>query len=120
MILHFSHIGLTEGRTFMFPFGWLPARRRWRTVRRRCHPPETRTHAKAGLAHGATEKHSKGLLAPVAVPDPLCAPAEGRRGGARYAAARVLDSCQGVRIRGPADVTAMVNSKCAVSDPSCE
>jgi hypothetical protein len=23
MILHFSHIGLTEGRTFMFPSGWL-------------------------------------------------------------------------------------------------
>jgi len=21
MILHFSHIGLTDGRTFMFPFG---------------------------------------------------------------------------------------------------
>src|SRR3954452_13866854 len=22
MILHFSHIGLTDGRTFMVPFGW--------------------------------------------------------------------------------------------------
>jgi hypothetical protein len=22
MILHFSHIGLTDGRTFMIPFGW--------------------------------------------------------------------------------------------------
>jgi hypothetical protein len=26
MILHFSHIGLTDGRTFMIPFGgWTPA-----------------------------------------------------------------------------------------------
>jgi hypothetical protein len=23
MILHFSHIGLTDGRTFMVPFGWI-------------------------------------------------------------------------------------------------
>ena len=23
MILHFSHIGLTDGRTFMIPFGWM-------------------------------------------------------------------------------------------------
>jgi hypothetical protein len=22
MILHFSHIGFTDGRTFMIPFGW--------------------------------------------------------------------------------------------------
>jgi hypothetical protein len=22
MTLHFSHIGLTDGRTFMIPFGW--------------------------------------------------------------------------------------------------
>ena len=30
MILHFSHIGLTDGRTFMIPFGdWLPATELW-------------------------------------------------------------------------------------------
>jgi len=30
MILHFSHIGLTDGRTFMIPFGdWLPATGLW-------------------------------------------------------------------------------------------
>src|ERR671937_2289956 len=29
MILHFSHMGLTDGRTFMFPFGWIPAPRLW-------------------------------------------------------------------------------------------
>ena len=38
-----------------------------------------------------------------------------------YAAAiRGLDSCQGVRMRGPSAVTAIVNSKCAATDPSCE
>jgi hypothetical protein len=25
MILHFSHMGLTDGRTFMFPFDWIPS-----------------------------------------------------------------------------------------------
>jgi hypothetical protein len=30
MILHFSHIGLTDGLTFMIPFGgWIPAPRLW-------------------------------------------------------------------------------------------
>jgi hypothetical protein len=30
MILHFSHIGLTDGLTFIFPFGdWFPAARLW-------------------------------------------------------------------------------------------
>jgi hypothetical protein len=30
MILHFSHIGLTDGLTFMIPFGdWVPATRLW-------------------------------------------------------------------------------------------
>jgi hypothetical protein len=33
MILHFSHIGLTDGRTFMCPFGLDPARRLWRPLR---------------------------------------------------------------------------------------
>jgi hypothetical protein len=34
MILHFSHIGLTDGRTFMIPFGGCgPATRLWLPVR---------------------------------------------------------------------------------------
>src|SRR5919197_4591760 len=34
MILHFSHIGLTDGRTFMVPFGWITRTGRlWRPVR---------------------------------------------------------------------------------------
>src|SRR6516165_12182925 len=34
MILHFSHIGLTYGLTFMIPFGdWVPARRLWLPLR---------------------------------------------------------------------------------------
>jgi hypothetical protein len=38
-----------------------------------------------------------------------------------HAAARPpLASCQGVNTRGPEAVIAIVNSKCAASDPSCE
>ena len=33
MILHFSHIGLTDGRTFMIPFGLVPATRLWLPLR---------------------------------------------------------------------------------------
>jgi len=43
------------------------------------------------------------------------------RGEIPQAAARPpLASCQGVRIRGPSAVTAIVNSKCAASEPSWE
>jgi hypothetical protein len=32
--LHFSHIGLTDGLTFMIPFGdWVPATRLWLPLR---------------------------------------------------------------------------------------
>jgi hypothetical protein len=37
-----------------------------------------------------------------------------------YAAAAALLSCHGVRIRGPSRVMAIVNSKWAASEPSCE
>src|ERR1051325_6174934 len=33
MILHFSHIGLTDGRTFMIPFGWFQSPRLWQPGR---------------------------------------------------------------------------------------
>jgi hypothetical protein len=34
MILHFSHIGLTDGLTFMIPFsGYVPATRLWLPLR---------------------------------------------------------------------------------------
>jgi hypothetical protein len=34
MILHFSHIGLTDGLTFMIPFGdWVPATWLWLPLR---------------------------------------------------------------------------------------
>jgi len=35
MILHFSHIGLTDGRTFMIPFGLFQSTRLWLP----CRPP---------------------------------------------------------------------------------
>ena len=53
----------------------------------------------------------------------LGAPANAAAGGPKktYAAARPpFASCQGVRIRGPAAVIAIVNSKWAASDPSWE
>src|ERR1700716_2240695 len=40
MILHFSHIGLTDGRTFMGPFDWSPATRLWPPFRRPLPRPE--------------------------------------------------------------------------------
>src|SRR3954470_4976937 len=40
MILHFSHIGLTDGRTFMVPFGWITrAGGSGDRCGRRYHPP---------------------------------------------------------------------------------
>jgi len=53
MILHFSHIGLTDGLTFMIPFGdWSPAARLWLP-----HGPPLpgRGHASARGAHFAQD-----------------------------------------------------------------
>ena len=83
-------------------------------VRRRCHPPEI-SDAQRLWAQSATAKLSKGVLTPAATSGRDLGPAT-----CGQAAARATDSCQGVRIRGPAAVTAIVNSKCADSDPSWE
>jgi hypothetical protein len=81
----------------MIQTGWL-----WLPDRLPLPVPRTKTVAHEALADpGATEENSK------------------RRAG-RYAAARALDSCHGVRIRGPSAVTATVNSKWAASEPSWE
>ena len=80
MILHFSHIGRTDGRTFMGPFG-----------------RKSEGRAQAHAAQSATTNCSSVPVWNVC-----------------YA------SCQGVSTLGPSAVTAMVNSKCAASDPSCE
>jgi hypothetical protein len=120
MILHFSHIGLTEGRTFMFPFGWLYREEAQAGLSAAAAIVSvSRTHAKAERAPDATNQHSKGGA--VRSPDPGVSD-DAVRGAPRgsQAAARALDSCQGVRIRGASAVTATVNSKCAASEPSCE
>src|SRR5271157_5727026 len=50
MILHFSHIGLTDGLTFMVPFGgWVPAIRLWLPLRPPL-PDRGRTFARAEQA----------------------------------------------------------------------
>jgi hypothetical protein len=40
MILHFSHIGLTDGRTFMIPFDWIQRSGSGCRFGRRYHPAE--------------------------------------------------------------------------------
>jgi hypothetical protein len=103
MILHFSHIGLTDGRTFMIPFGFGPDEAAL----------ETRAVA-------ATTSRTECTLTPsrARARQRRIANAYGRMTG--QAAAWACASCHGVRTRGPAAVTAIVNSKWAASEPSWE
>src|SRR3954447_14715027 len=97
MILHFSHIGLTDGRTFMIPFGLDSGEWLWLPVR----PP---------LPNSRNDACSK--------KDALLSATT--HGSSPQAAACLARSCQGVRIRGPSAVIAMVNSKWAAREPSWE
>jgi hypothetical protein len=57
MILHFSHIGLTDGLTFMIPFGgWVPATRLWLPLRL---PLPSRGHAFTHAASVALGQDSR-------------------------------------------------------------
>jgi hypothetical protein len=57
MILHFSHIGLTDGLTFMIPFGgWVPATRLWLPLR---PPLPGRGYALAHANRDALGQHSR-------------------------------------------------------------
>src|SRR5690349_11227687 len=109
MILHFSHIGLTDGRTFtLASLSWL-----WVSPSSSLSPA---LEAASGRRYRAEDRH-------VAQND--CATSAAKHGSradvAQAAAARPSPaSCQGVRIRGPDAVTATVNSKCAASEPSWE
>src|SRR5262249_1007097 len=140
MILHFSHIGLTEGRTFTLVSLFLSGICSVPTA------PALATGAVAATVLGSAVAARKialtahrGMLAGANSPGPVLGDARnstheglqkgrycritcGRDGkyvrGAQAAAARPLPaSCQGVRIRGPSAVTATVNSKWAASDP---
>ena len=96
MILHFSHIGLTEGRTF--------------TLKSRSLAGDLSVGSSPGLWRPArlvvTLKPQRGMLATSA------GDAVSRAYAAFDAAARPLEgSCHGVRILGPAAVIAIVNSK---------
>jgi hypothetical protein len=70
MILHFSHIGLTDGRTFMIPFGSVTSELALEAAAgRRYH---SRTRARTRVAHHAqTSEDSK--------PDPASRMATGGR-----------------------------------------
>jgi hypothetical protein len=96
----------------MIQTGWL-----WLPERLPLPVPRTKTVAHEALANsGATEQDSKGTSPELTARSRVSA---GRR-TLIYAAARALDSCQGVRMRGPSAVTATVNSKWAAREPSCE
>jgi hypothetical protein len=51
MILHFSHIGFTDGRTFMIPFGSVISEPALAAVKGRRYRSPTRAHAEG--AHHA-------------------------------------------------------------------
>jgi hypothetical protein len=51
MILHFSHIGLTDGRTFMIPFGLVISEPALAAVKGCRYRSPTRAHAE-GAARG--------------------------------------------------------------------
>ena len=114
MILHFSHIGLTEGRTFMLVSLFFSDIR---------SVPQLGSGDRYSRRYQAEECHAAQQTALRAHPLML-ARAEIALGSVDFApqaAARPLPaSCHGVRIRGPSAVIAIVNSKCAASDPSCE
>jgi hypothetical protein len=50
MILHFSHIGLTDGRTFMIPFGSVTRDAALAAVRGSRYRSRTRAHAEGACA----------------------------------------------------------------------
>src|ERR1700732_3153218 len=99
MILHFSHIGLTDGLTFMIPFGgWVPATRLWLPLR---PPLPGRGGAPAQIDNRASSRTPDGSKSYA-----LAAPS-----GARSEACSVSAECHGVRTLGPSRVIATVNSK---------
>jgi hypothetical protein len=65
MILHFSHIGLTDGRTFMIPFGLVSSEPALAAVKGCRYRSPTRAHAD-GAQYAETFYDSKGLRAPAA------------------------------------------------------
>ncbi len=80
-------------------------------------PRECREAAKCNLSPARRQPRSKFHRGRAAVAN--------SRGGIPVSLPRKLlspysSSCQGVRIRGPSAVTAIVNSKWAASVPSCE
>jgi|SRR5579884_1606839 len=130
MILHFSHIGLTDGRTFtlfalvVVPVSGGPALATGTvaaTVLRR--PAQAKK-----MPRGAPGDVSKPPRAAQGTPRAQPAAGSSRAPAAAgltwrpaHAAARPPPaSCHGVRILGPPAVMAIVNSKWAASEPSWE
>src|SRR6516164_4509131 len=146
MILHFSHIGLTDGLTFMIPFGdWVPARRLWlplrpplpprgealvrvRNRRLRAEPLILATPraaaARAPRLGGATVGGAPARSAAGPEQRPRRSlqgfqPGRASSSGSRSGVA-AAGPRQGVSTRGPSPVIATVYSKCAAGEPSWE
>ena len=96
MILHFSHMGLTDARTFTVPKTYLFIEENRRGTQ------------ESAPAEDKPVKVSSGRWALQAAP---------AAAGAPFADA---SRCHGVRIRGPSAVIATVCSKWAASEPSWE
>src|SRR3954467_9693539 len=94
MILHFSHMGLTEARTFTAP----------QSIR-------VKENRRRGPGDGQAPREQPEKISSR---DQSCFGALTLFQAARAASSR----CQGVRIRGPSAVIATVCSKWAASDPS--
>ena len=120
MTLHFSHIGLTDARTFMnlallskeVALGSQESDRR------------DRTRGPGDAAYRSAATPDRLMLAAAESPSARHQTLTGLRGqpaanpDAVLAASGQSFKCQGVRIRGPSAVTAIVNSKWAASEPS--
>ena len=96
MILHFSHMGLTDARTFTVPKTYLFIEENRRGAQESAPCREQPRKVSSGA--------SPIQAAPAVAGAPFSASAR----------------CHGVMIRGPSAVMATVCSKWAASDPSCE
>jgi hypothetical protein len=133
MILHFSHIGLTDGRTFTLASlsswehlsgtfgGALETGAVAATSSRSTRNTLVVLQAHRGMVAGALKRLRPAIPGPPeATSGPLRRQTEASRPPDQAAARPPEASCQGVRIRGPSAVTAIVNSKCAAREPSWE
>jgi hypothetical protein len=104
--LHFSHIGLTDGRTFT-----LVSLSSWTTFQWYLGVALETASDRRYLAEEHTQRKTEALQAHTEILAGV---------GSQAAARPPVASCHGVRTLGPSGVIAIVNSKWAARDPSWE